>query len=150
MTEQQSLFTLSDEAVLYFDGGSRGNPGLAAYGFVLERSDGESLAADGQVIGTATNNVAEYRGLMAGLQAAADLGIRRLTVFGDSKLVIEQMKGVWKVRAEGLRELHADARALARGFESVTFAHVRRDGNAEADRLANVAMDTEETERRRS
>lgn len=141
MSEQQSLFSHQEDAVLYFDGGSRGNPGPAAYGYVLERPDGETLAADGHAIGIATNNVAEYRGIIAGMRHASELGIRQLRVFGDSKLVIEQIKGKWRVRAEGLRALHREASELARAFDSVTFEHVRRTGNVEADRLANVAMD---------
>lgn len=141
MSEQQSLFATFDEATLYFDGGSRGNPGPAGFGFVLERPDGEGLASGGESIGSATNNVAEYRGLIAGLTRALELGVSRLAVYGDSKLVIEQMKGTWRVRAAGLQDLHAEARALARRFAEVRFAHVRRAGNAEADRLANVAMD---------
>lgn len=141
MSEQQSLFATQDEAVMYFDGGSRGNPGLAAYGFVLERPDGELIASEGAVIGTATNNVAEYSGLIAGMRRASESGISQLRVFGDSKLVIEQMKGAWRVRAEGLKSLHLEARSIARKFTSITFEHVRRAGNAEADRLANVAMD---------
>lgn len=147
MTEQQSLFALQDEAVLYFDGGSRGNPGPAGYGFLLERPDGETIVADGQAIGTATNNVAEYRALIAGLRRASEVGIRQLRVFGDSKLVIEQMKGKWRVRAQGLQALHLEAQGLSRQFDSVTFEHVRRAGNAEADRLANVAMDEAEGHR---
>ena len=141
MSEQQSLFPAQEDAVLYFDGGSRGNPGPAGYGYVLERPDGETLAADGHAIGIATNNVAEYRGIIAGMRHATELGIRHLRVFGDSKLVIEQVKGKWRVRAEGLRALHGEASELAHAFDSVTFEHVRRAGNAEADRLANVAMD---------
>ncbi len=147
MSDQQSLFVVQDAAVLYFDGGSRGNPGPAGYGYVLERPGGETLAADGNTIGTATNNVAEYQGLIAGMRRATELGIRQLKVFGDSKLVIEQMKGTWRVRAEGLRALHLEARAVARTFDSVRFEHVRRSGNAEADRLANVAMDEAEGRR---
>jgi ribonuclease HI len=138
---QQALFTLSDEATLHFDGGSRGNPGPAGYGFVIVRSDGERMDAAGDAIGIATNNVAEYRGLIEGLRRALELGIRQLTVQGDSKLVIEQMKGAWKVRAEGLRALHGEARELARRFTSIRFVHVARAGNSEADRLANLAMD---------
>lgn len=144
MSGQQSLFSVQEDAVLYFDGGSRGNPGPAGYGYLLERPDGELIVADGHAIGTATNNVAEYSGLIAGLRRAAELGIRQLRVFGDSKLVIEQMKGTWRVRAEGLKSLQLEARGLARGFDSVTYEHVRRAGNAEADRLANVAMDDAE------
>lgn len=138
---QQALFTLADEAVLHFDGGSRGNPGPAGFGYVITRPDGEQLAAAGQAIGVATNNVAEYRGLIEGMRRAQEMGLRRLTVHGDSKLVIEQMKGAWKVRAEGLQPLHLEAKGLARRFESIRFAHVARAGNSEADRLANVAMD---------
>ena len=141
MSEQQVLFPPHEEAVLYFDGGSRGNPGPAGYGYVLERPDGETLASEGQAIGIATNNVAEYRGIIAGMRRATELGIRHLRAFGDSKLVIEQVKGKWRVRAEGLRALHLEASELARAFDSVTFEHVRRAGNVEADRLANVAMD---------
>ncbi len=144
MSEQTSLFELDEDAVLHFDGGSRGNPGPAAYGFVLDRPNGEPLAAAGEGIGMATNNVAEYRGLIEGMRRAAELGVRRLTVHGDSKLVIEQMKGAWRVRAEGLRALHDEARGIARSFESVRFEHVRRGGNAEADRLVNVALDEQE------
>lgn len=147
MSDQQSLFSLQEDAVLYFDGGSRGNPGPAAYGYVLERSDGEPLAADGHAIGVATNNVAEYSGVIAGMRRARELGVTDLKVFGDSKLVIEQMKGAWKVRAEGLKDLHAEARSIARTFASIRFEHVRRAGNAEADRLANVAMDEAEGRR---
>ena len=141
MSEQTSLFELAEDAVLHFDGGSRGNPGPAAYGFVLDRPNGKRLAADGEAIGVATNNVAEYRGLIEGMRRAGELGIRRLTVHGDSKLVIEQMKGAWRVRAEGLRALHDEAGGIARSFESVRYDHVRRGANAEADRLVNIALD---------
>lgn len=144
MSDQTSLFELDEDAVLHFDGGSRGNPGPAAYGFVLDRPNGERLAAAGEAIGVATNNVAEYRGIIEGMRRAGELGVRRLTVHGDSKLVIEQLKGAWRVRAEGLRGLYDEARALARTFESVRFEHVRRGGNAEADRLVNVALDEQE------
>jgi ribonuclease HI len=144
LSGQTSLFELDEDAVLHFDGGSRGNPGPAAYGFVLDRPNGETLAAAGEAIGVATNNVAEYRGLIEGMRRAGEFGVRRLTVHGDSKLVIEQMKGAWRVRAEGLRALHDEARGIARSFESVRFEHVRRGGNAEADRLVNVALDDEE------
>lgn len=144
MSDQQSLFATFDEATLYFDGGSRGNPGSAGYGFVLERADGDPLASGGEAIGIATNNVAEYRGLIAGLTRALELGVTRLAVHGDSKLVIEQMKGTWRVKAPGLQDLHGEARQLARRFAEIRYAHVRRAGNAEADRLANVAMDVAE------
>jgi probable phosphoglycerate mutase len=144
LSGQTSLFELDEDAVLHFDGGSRGNPGPAAFGYVLDRPNGERLAAAGGAIGVATNNVAEYRGLIEGMRHAGELGVRRLTVHGDSKLVIEQMKGAWRVRAEGLLGLHDEARGIARSFESVRFEHVRRGGNAEADRLVNVALDEQE------
>jgi len=147
LSGQTSLFELTEDAVLHFDGGSRGNPGPAAYGFVLDRPRGEQLAAVGEAIGVATNNVAEYRGLIEGMRRARELGIRRLTVHGDSKLVIEQMKGAWRVRAAGLRPLHDEARDMARGFETVRYEHVRRGGNVEADRLVNVALDEHEGRR---
>lgn len=139
--------TLFDEAtapsVLHFDGGSRGNPGPAAWGFTLADATGTPLAAEGGAIGVATNNVAEYGGLIAGLERALELGVRDLAVHGDSKLVIEQMAGRWKVKAPGLRDLHVRARGLAARFDSITYAHVRRGGNTEADRLVNVALDAE-------
>lgn len=135
------------ELVIHIDGGSRGNPGPSGFGVHAVDGRGELVAEHFGFIGTATNNVAEYQGVIAGMRRASELGIRQLKVFGDSKLVIEQMKGAWRVRAEGLRALHLEARALARTFDSVTFEHVRRAGNAEADRLANVAMDEAEGRR---
>jgi ribonuclease HI len=141
VSAQGTLFGAEDEAVLHFDGGARGNPGPAGFGYVLRRPDGEGLGQGGEAIGVATNNVAEYRGLIAGLRHASRIGIRRLTVHGDSKLVIEQMRGAWRVRAEGLRALHEEARGLARSFDQIRFEHVRRAGNSDADRLANDAMD---------
>lgn len=133
----------SSPAVLHFDGGSRGNPGPAAWGFTIVDAAGESLAAEGAAIGTATNNVAEYGALIAGLTRAKALGIRHLAVHGDSKLVIEQMAGRWRVKAPGLQLLWKDALALSRAFESITFQHVRRAHNTEADRLVNEALDNE-------
>ncbi len=140
---QVSLFEDPAPAVLHFDGGSRGNPGPAAWGFTLADAHGTPLASDGRTIGVATNNVAEYGGLIAGLERALELGVRNLAVHGDSKLVIEQMAGRWKVKAPGLQPLNDTARKLSRGFETITFAHVRRAGNTEADRLVNAALDAE-------
>ncbi len=129
-------------AVMYFDGGSRGNPGPAAWGFTIVGEDGTPLAALGKTIGVATNNVAEYGGLIAGLERALELGVTSLAVHGDSKLVIEQMAGNWKVKAPGLQELFRTARAHAGRFTTISFQHVRRGGNAEADRLVNAALDS--------
>ncbi|MCG8920619.1 bifunctional RNase H/acid phosphatase [Actinokineospora sp. PR83] len=123
------------------DGGSRGNPGPAGYGAVVFGRGGTVLAERAEAIGVATNNVAEYRGLIAGLRAAADLGADAVEVRMDSKLVVEQMAGRWKVKHPAMRPLADEARALARGFRSVTFTWIPRADNAHADRLANQAMD---------
>lgn len=124
------------------DGGSRGNPGPAGYGAVV--FDGAThavLAERSDFLGTATNNVAEYRGLIAGLTAAAELGAREVAVRMDSKLVVEQMKGTWQVKNEALRELARAAQQLRRGFERISFEWIPREKNKHADRLANEAMD---------
>jgi ribonuclease H / adenosylcobalamin/alpha-ribazole phosphatase len=124
------------------DGGARGNPGPAGYGAVVrEANTGEVLAERSEAIGLATNNVAEYGGLIAGLSAAADLGAVEVEVRMDSKLVIEQMSGRWQIKHPGLRPLAARAAALVRRFDSVTFDWVPRERNRPADALANAAMD---------
>jgi ribonuclease HI len=129
------------KAKLFTDGGSRGNPGPAAYAFVLEAEDGTVLDARGETIGVATNNVAEYRGLLAALEWARDHGHRRVKVRSDSLLLVQQMLGNFKVRNAGLQPLHGKARLLAHEIGSVMFEHVRRESNRHADRLANAAMD---------
>jgi len=129
------------KAKLSTDGGSRGNPGPAAYGYVLESADGNVLAAHGETIGVATNNVAEYRGLIAGLERALGAGVTELEVVSDSELVVKQMRGEYKVKNEALRELVAEARALADRLEQVTYTAVRREHNDLADRLVNEALD---------
>lgn len=130
------------EYVLYCDGASRGNPGLAAAGFVLLDSGGAELAAAGEVIGrNTTNNVAEYTALLLGLETAARLGVQRLRVRLDSELVVRQMLGLYKVRHEGLRPLFATAQRLRRGFARFAIEHVPREQNARADALANEALD---------
>jgi ribonuclease HI len=129
------------KARLSTDGGSRGNPGPAAYGYVLESEDGHVLAAEGEAIGVATNNVAEYRGLIAGLDEAARLGATEVEVLMDSKLVVEQMSGRWKVKHPDLVALHQEAKALALRFERIGYAWIPRAENSHADRLANEAMD---------
>jgi ribonuclease HI len=125
----------------YVDGGSRGNPGPAGYGIRFEDSDGAVVAEFHGALGIATNNVAEYRGLLAALRWALDRGHEALHVRSDSELLVKQMRGEYRVRNPGLQPLHAEARALASRIGRVTFEHVRRERNREADRLANLAMD---------
>jgi probable phosphoglycerate mutase len=125
----------------YFDGGARGNPGPAGYGAYIVDDDGTVLAELSGALGIATNNVAEYNGLLAALQWAADHDITELTVKGDSLLLIEQMRGNYKVKNEGLRPLYHRAKMLVMQIGNVRFEHVGRHLNAEADRLSNVGMD---------
>jgi probable phosphoglycerate mutase len=129
------------KARLFTDGGARGNPGPAAYGFVLESEDGTVLAAEGEAIGTATNNVAEYSGLIAGLQKAVELQVPQVEVVSDSELMVKQMRGEYRVKNEALRELYAEATALARQIGNVEYRHVRRAHNELADKLVNDALD---------
>jgi probable phosphoglycerate mutase len=124
------------------DGGSRGNPGPAGYGSVVWSADHDTVLAESkQAIGRATNNVAEYRGLIAGLDEAVKLGATEVAVSMDSKLVVEQMSGRWRVKHPDLAALHAQARALASRFDKVSYAWIPRAENSHADRLANEAMD---------
>ena len=130
------------KVVIEADGGSRGNPGPAGYGAVVRSADGSIVLAESkQAIGTATNNVAEYRGLIAGLDDAARLGATEAAVFMDSKLVVEQMSGRWKVKHPDLIELNKQARGLASRFDRVSYQWIPRAKNSHADRLANEAMD---------
>jgi ribonuclease HI len=129
------------KARLFTDGGARGNPGPAAYGYVIEDADGGTIAAHGEAIGVATNNVAEYSALVAGLEKAAELGVTELEVVSDSELMIRQMTGQYKVKNEALQELWADARRGARRVGAVTYRSVRREHNELADRLVNEALD---------
>jgi ribonuclease H / adenosylcobalamin/alpha-ribazole phosphatase len=129
------------KAKLWTDGGARGNPGPAAYGYVLETEDGTVLAAHGEAIGQATNNVAEYRALVAGLEKAVELGVERVEVVSDSELLVKQMRGDYKVKNEALRELSQEAAQLARQLGSVSYTAVRREHNELADRLVNEALD---------
>jgi len=130
------------KARLSTDGGSRGNPGPAAYGYVLEADDGTVLDARGEAIGTATNNVAEYSGLIAGLESALERGVEEVEVVSDSELLVKQMRGEYKVKNETLRELVDDASALADKLKRVTYTAVRREHNELADRLVNEALDS--------
>jgi ribonuclease HI len=129
------------KARLFTDGGARGNPGPAAYGFVLETEDGTVLAAEGEAIGTATNNVAEYSGLIAGLQKAVELQVPDVEVVSDSELMVKQMRGEYRVKNEALRELYDEATALARRLGNVEYRHVKRAHNELADKLVNDALD---------
>jgi ribonuclease H / adenosylcobalamin/alpha-ribazole phosphatase len=131
----------SDELVVYIDGGARGNPGPAGYGVRVERPDGTLVEEFSEAIGVATNNVAEYRGLLAALQYAQDHGCRSLSVRSDSLLLVKQMLGEYRVKHPGLQPLSARARLLVAGIGRVRFEHVGRAKNAHADRLANQAMD---------
>ncbi len=128
-------------ARLFTDGGARGNPGPAAYGYVLEADDGTVLAAEGQAIGSATNNVAEYSGLIAGLRKAAELHVPDVEVFSDSELMVKQMRGEYRVKNAALRALSVEAASLAREFANVEYRHVKRAHNELADRLVNEALD---------
>jgi len=128
-------------ARLFTDGGSRGNPGPAAYAFVLEAADGTVLDARGEAIGVATNNVAEYAALVAGLERAADLGVDELEVVSDSELLVKQMRGEYRVKNRALQDLFLDASRLARKIQRVTYTAVRREHNELADSLVNEALD---------
>jgi ribonuclease HI len=127
--------------VAYIDGGSRGNPGPAGYGVRVENEDGALVEEIHASLALATNNVAEYKGLLAALGWAADRGIRTLEVRSDSELLVKQMLGVYRVKNPGLQPLHQQAKLLVHRIGGVTFRHVRREFNKEADRLANLAMD---------
>jgi ribonuclease HI len=128
-------------ARLFTDGGSRGNPGPSAFAYVLETDDGHVLAAHGEAIGVATNNVAEYRALVEGLRKALDAGVRELEVVSDSELLVKQMLGEYRVKNAALRALSLEAARLARQLERVTYTAVRREHNELADRLVNEALD---------
>jgi len=128
-------------ARLSTDGGARGNPGPAAYGYVLETEDGTVLDARGEAIGVATNNVAEYRALVAGLEKAAELGLDEVEVVSDSELLVKQMRGEYRVKNAVLAELNDEAARLARRIGRVTYRAVRREHNELADRLVNEALD---------
>jgi len=139
---QPSLFGAPQgrSARAYVDGGSRGNPGPAGYGVHIEREDG-TIAELKESLGLATNNVAEYSGLIAALRWAAAHGISKLHIRADSELLVKQMRGEYRVKSPGLQPLYEQARALTRQIGDVTFEHVRREFNRDADRLANEAMD---------
>ena len=123
------------------DGGARGNPGPAAIGVVVRDSDGEVLAEMGETIGEATNNVAEYRALLRGIELAGEHGATELELIGDSELVVRQVEGKYKVKNAGIKPLHAEVKRALAPFDSWSIHHVRRAENADADRLVNQALD---------
>jgi ribonuclease HI len=130
-----------EKLVVNVDGGARGNPGPAAIAAVVQGPGGEVLEERGERIGHATNNVAEYRALLLGIELAAAQGATELELVGDSELVVKQVKGEYKVKDANMRKLHAEVRAALRPFERWSISHVRREHNAEADRLVNEALD---------
>ena len=135
------------KARLSTDGGARGNPGPAAYAYVLEAEDGTVLDARGEAIGVATNNVAEYRALVEGLRRAVELGVDDVEVVSDSELLVRQMRGEYRVKNEALRALFDEASALARQVGRVKYTSVRREHNELADSLVNEALDRAQSKR---
>jgi len=128
-------------ATLHTDGGARGNPGPAGIGVVLTAEDGEVIGEVAQGIGETTNNVAEYTALIAGLELALAKGVTVVEICVDSELVVSQLLGKWKIKKDTLRPLAVKARSLMNRFDSFTISHVRRELNADADKLANQGMD---------
>jgi probable phosphoglycerate mutase len=136
--------------VAYIDGGARGNPGPAGYGVRIEQPDGTVLAELHGGLGIATNNVAEYNGLLAALEWMIDHGHRSVHIKADSELLVKQMRGEYRVKHPGLQPLSVRARLLLMQLDRVTFEHVRREYNKEADRLSNLGMDESEAALKRS
>jgi ribonuclease HI len=130
-----------ERLTLEFDGGSRGNPGPAGIGVVIRAADGTTLVTLGRFIGRATNNVAEYKALIAALEKAKELGAKQIQIRGDSELIVKQMRGEYRVKNPDLRELYEEAQSLIREFDQAAIDHNLRDKNKLADRLANLAMD---------
>lgn len=132
---------MTQRHVLYADGAARGNPGPAAIGFVLYSPDGDTVAEVGGVLGETTNNVAEYRALMAGLELALDRGVTAIDVRLDSLLLVKQVEGEYRVKASHLKPLHREVLRLFDRFDEWSISHVRRESNTVADALANEALD---------
>jgi ribonuclease HI len=129
------------KVVVNVDGGARGNPGPAAIAAVVQDAGGGMLEERGERIGRATNNVAEYKALLLGIARADALGADEIELVGDSELIVKQVKGEYKVRDATMRELHAEVEKALQGFDSWSIRHVRREHNAEADRLVNQVLD---------
>jgi ribonuclease HI len=144
LTQSPSIPTLPpsnlNSLTLFCDGASRGNPGPGAYGFVVF-SGSEIVARSGACLGTVTNNVAEYQGLVNGLKRCLELGAREITVKSDSELLVRQLNGQYKVKAPQLKVLFDEARTLLQQFKKTSVSHVRREENSLADALANEALD---------
>ena len=134
---------MTERLVVHVDGGARGNPGPAAIAAVLAEPDGGVVDEHAETIGRATNNVAEYRALLLGIERARALGARELELVGDSELIVRQVRGEYKVKDAALRELHVKVRAALEGLDRWTIRNVPREENANADRLVNEALDTE-------
>ncbi len=132
---------MPDRLVVNVDGGARGNPGPAAIAAVVATPEGEPVERTGKPIGPATNNVAEYRALLLGIERAQALGAREVELIGDSELVVKQVKGEYRVKDAGLRPLHAEVRAALERFDRWSIRHVRREQNGEADSLVNETLD---------
>ncbi len=130
-----------ERLVVNVDGGARGNPGPAAIAAVVATPDGEVVESAGEAIGRATNNVAEYRALLLGIERARELGAREVDLVGDSELVVKQVKGEYRVKDAGLRPLHRQVHAALEAFDRWSIRHVRRKHNAAADRLVNETLD---------
>ena len=140
LTEEEEMILQEKTYVLHFDGCSKGNPGFAGAGAVIYE-DGQEIYTKAVFVGeNETNNVAEYTGLLIGMQAAIRLGIRKLVVRGDSQLIIRQMLGEYKVKSPGLLALYQQAKTMGTNFESVTYQHIYRDQNARADALSNEGL----------
>jgi ribonuclease HI len=129
------------KVVVHVDGGARGNPGPAAAACVISSAEGETLGEHARLLGTATNNVAEYRALLLGLECARELGASKVDVVGDSELIAKQVQGLYKVKHEAMRPLHRQAMAALREFEDWSIRTVPRAQNARADALVNAALD---------
>ncbi|MET0823800.1 MAG: ribonuclease HI family protein [Solirubrobacterales bacterium] len=132
---------MPERVVVHVDGGARGNPGPAAIAAVVTTPEGEPVESIGEAIGRATNNVAEYRALLLGIERARALGASELDLVGDSELVVKQVKGEYRVKDGGLRPLHAEVRRALEPFERWSIRHVRREHNADADALVNETLD---------
>lgn len=130
-----------EKLIVNVDGGARGNPGPAAIGAVVQGPGGEVLEEHGERIGKATNNVAEYRALLLGIERAAALGASEVELVGDSELIVRQVEGKYKVKDATMRELHAQVKRALADFDRWSIRHVRREQNAEADRLVNQVLD---------
>ncbi len=133
--------TTHEHLILFGDGGSRGNPGPSASGFVIYDADGNVVQEGGEFLGITTNNVAEYTSLIGGLTAALKHGAKSVDCFMDSQLVINQMNGLYKVKHPDMQALHAKVKDLLTRFESVSFGHVRREKNTAADAMVNKILD---------